>query len=446
MLSNLASFILSFRPAPGKPDKPDDPGDINADNTPAIAPSETTVVTSKPGPSGKTYPHLSELPASLLPKTPSSPHDAARRLIIIGDVHGHLGALKALLRKAEFSTSRGDAVILVGDMVNKGPDSAGVVALAMEIGAFAVRGNHEERVLKAWERYESKQRARSAEKQDDGDATDQRSDAEETENVPDKTGSAQDKKSGKKKKSKDKGKEKKAKHKGRKSRAADLATAKSLTPAQRKWLSTRPLILHVGSLGPRYGDVVVVHAGLVPGIELESQDAEAVMNMRTLLPANSRSRSADQAHEHPNERDEEASKKSKSEKKKGKKGRKGNKPMIPSASRDGVPWAEVWCSSQTAPVTTVVYGHDAKSGLQMRKYAFGLDSGCGQDNTLTGVIFELSTAKAQAQGGEEEDQANGDADDEEEKEEANSDFDHANRKGKLRIRHRLVSVSCADSG
>ncbi|KAJ2966443.1 hypothetical protein NUW58_g10661 [Xylaria curta] len=79
-----------------------------------------------------TYPKISTLPASLLPTYPSIP----RRLIIIGDVHGHLKSLEALLRKAEVSTSRGDTVIFAGDMVNKGPDSAGVVELAMQIGAF----------------------------------------------------------------------------------------------------------------------------------------------------------------------------------------------------------------------------------------------------------------------------------------------------------------------
>jgi hypothetical protein len=32
----------------------------------------------------------------------------------------------------------------------------------------------------------------------------------------------------------------------------------------------------------RMGEVVVVHAGLVPGLKLEGQDPVAVMNMRTV--------------------------------------------------------------------------------------------------------------------------------------------------------------------
>ena len=42
-----------------------------------------------------------------------------------------------------------DDVVFVGDLVAKGPDSAGVVAWARERGAAAVLGNHDEHVLRA---------------------------------------------------------------------------------------------------------------------------------------------------------------------------------------------------------------------------------------------------------------------------------------------------------
>ena len=41
--------------------------------------------------------------------------------------------------------------MLVGDIVNKGPSSAGVVALARAQGFAAVRGNHDDTALFAWE-------------------------------------------------------------------------------------------------------------------------------------------------------------------------------------------------------------------------------------------------------------------------------------------------------
>jgi hypothetical protein len=64
------------------------------------------------------------------------------RRIFIGDVHGCLGPLKALLEACEFRPGV-DVLHPVGDLVNKGPDSAGVVRLMIEHGALPVIGNHD---------------------------------------------------------------------------------------------------------------------------------------------------------------------------------------------------------------------------------------------------------------------------------------------------------------
>jgi diadenosine tetraphosphatase ApaH/serine/threonine PP2A family protein phosphatase len=72
-----------------------------------------------------------------------------RRTIIIGDIHGCRDELEDLLDAA--GHVKGDRVISVGDMVVRGPDPAGTVALLRSIGALAVRGNHEDRVLRACE-------------------------------------------------------------------------------------------------------------------------------------------------------------------------------------------------------------------------------------------------------------------------------------------------------
>ncbi|KAI1110708.1 Metallo-dependent phosphatase [Nemania sp. NC0429] len=501
----------------------------------------------------KTYPHISTLPAPLLPTDPSSP----RRLIIIGDVHGHLKSLEALLDKAQFSPSRGDTVILAGDLVNKGPDSAGVVALAMRIGAFGVRGNHEDRVLSAWEHYESKRRKAGKgvgidsdsdgdgdgdegkeEDHDDGrdevenvigengngtadtflhsEDLDEESDAAESSDAGGEPADDEDDNANltnhdkEEKKGKDKGKKKKKgkgkgkkKSKDRKPRDSDLETAKSLSPEHRAWLNSLPLILRIGDLGPRYGEVVVVHAGLVPGIPLESQDPDAVMTMRTLLPSSDTAPASDflMDLQHEPDADADASTqeplptaqthkreepeiptpeaKTKNKNKNKHKNKDPHRPMIPSASREGIPWAQIWTSYQTSVVSaspgqarpaTVVYGHDAKAGLRMRRYAFGLDSGCGQDNALTGVVFELAPAahrghvagtgnatEDQNQNREEEKEVEeeeeqvedeeGIEDENEEKEgEEQWDVDIARKekRRKTRIRHRLVSVSCAE--
>lgn len=68
------------------------------------------------------------------------------RVIAIGDVHGCIDELQALLRKCDYHP--GDAVVFLGDLVCKGPDSLSVVQMAREIGAIGVRGNHDFEVVR----------------------------------------------------------------------------------------------------------------------------------------------------------------------------------------------------------------------------------------------------------------------------------------------------------
>ncbi|WP_198318698.1 polynucleotide kinase-phosphatase [Pseudofrankia inefficax] len=85
---------------------------------------------------------------------------------VIGDVHGCRAELEGLLVKLGYELSRDDAgrpvgashpegrrVIYVGDLVDRGPDTPGVLRLAMGMvadgTAFAVRGNHEDKLVRA---------------------------------------------------------------------------------------------------------------------------------------------------------------------------------------------------------------------------------------------------------------------------------------------------------
>lgn len=68
------------------------------------------------------------------------------RLIAVGDIHGcHLEFAELLSRLA---LTKADRLILLGDLVNRGPDSARVIDLALENGASSLLGNHELRLLK----------------------------------------------------------------------------------------------------------------------------------------------------------------------------------------------------------------------------------------------------------------------------------------------------------
>jgi protein phosphatase len=85
---------------------------------------------------------------------------------VIGDVHGCLAELTALLEKLGYAVDRDEAArpvnavhpegrraIFLGDLVDRGPDSPGVLRLVMGMvaagTALAVPGNHEDKLLRA---------------------------------------------------------------------------------------------------------------------------------------------------------------------------------------------------------------------------------------------------------------------------------------------------------
>lgn len=78
---------------------------------------------------------------------------------IIGDVHGCLAELEKLIRKLGYRENDGiysrqdnRKLIFVGDIVDRGPDSLGVIRLIMKLCcqniAFMVLGNHDDRLLR----------------------------------------------------------------------------------------------------------------------------------------------------------------------------------------------------------------------------------------------------------------------------------------------------------
>ncbi|MEM1368599.1 MAG: metallophosphoesterase family protein [Cyanobacteria bacterium P01_H01_bin.15] len=67
------------------------------------------------------------------------------RQIIIGDVHGHYDALMSLVEKID---PRGnDQLYFLGDLIDRGPQSADVVRFVMENQYPCLLGNHEEMLL-----------------------------------------------------------------------------------------------------------------------------------------------------------------------------------------------------------------------------------------------------------------------------------------------------------
>ncbi len=72
----------------------------------------------------------------------------SRQTILIGDIHGCSRELHELLRLLDLSEAR---IVLLGDLVNKGPDPAGVVRTVRDLDCLCLRGNHDQDHLSWYE-------------------------------------------------------------------------------------------------------------------------------------------------------------------------------------------------------------------------------------------------------------------------------------------------------
>ena len=68
------------------------------------------------------------------------------RLIVVGDIHGCHQEFSDLIGR--LTLEKADRLVLLGDLVNRGPNSAKVIDLALENRAISLLGNHERRLLK----------------------------------------------------------------------------------------------------------------------------------------------------------------------------------------------------------------------------------------------------------------------------------------------------------
>jgi hypothetical protein len=70
------------------------------------------------------------------------------RTWVIGDVHGCLTELDELLRLIGWKAGGQDALLFLGDLLDRGPESVGCVRRVREIGARCLLGNHEDKHLR----------------------------------------------------------------------------------------------------------------------------------------------------------------------------------------------------------------------------------------------------------------------------------------------------------
>lgn len=149
-----------------------------------------------------------------------------RDVFLIGDVHGCLDELKHLIKKAKV-TPENCLIIFCGDIINKGPKNIETLNFVRDLGAFTVRGNHEENVVNQWMKYQAVS----------------------------------------------------AKGKTYKPKKEHLEYwYQKLTDDDIKYIVELPYTISIPSL-----DAIVVHAGLVPGIPLKKQKPTDMVLMRNLI-------------------------------------------------------------------------------------------------------------------------------------------------------------------
>lgn len=69
------------------------------------------------------------------------------RTIVIGDVHGCIDEFNELIKLLSYN-KKNDRLILLGDLLDRGPDSVAVIKKAREMDLECILGNHEAKYLK----------------------------------------------------------------------------------------------------------------------------------------------------------------------------------------------------------------------------------------------------------------------------------------------------------
>jgi serine/threonine protein phosphatase 1 len=74
------------------------------------------------------------------------PENTVGRDFLVSDLHGHCSELDTILENLKFSPAT-DRLFSVGDLIDRGPESAACLDLLEEPWFWAVRGNHEQMLI-----------------------------------------------------------------------------------------------------------------------------------------------------------------------------------------------------------------------------------------------------------------------------------------------------------
>lgn len=290
-------------------------------------------------------------------------------ILVIGDVHGCFDELQLLYQKALKAHQHVpfQYVILVGDLCNKGPDSAKVVRWVrlhhqqQHEGSFrsftrwmSVRGNHDDGALAAALGDEERREKKKYQWVMDGE---DKEDYDEIEN---------DVVEG--------------------NRGAVI----TLSDDDVEWLSELPYTITIpGAVLGESFDTVVVHAGFIPRQSISEQTIETMITVREVEPVQDKSVKDHRDHKailgyQYHDRNAKPKKQKDKHKKKhhSKQQQEGGENDEQPDEDSPRPWAHIWKGPPR-----VIFGHDARRGLQQHDWAIGLDTGAVYGKQLTGIIL-----------------------------------------------------------
>ncbi|KAJ7773313.1 Metallo-dependent phosphatase-like protein [Mycena metata] len=337
-------------------------------------------------------------------------HDPHRRVIILGDIHGMNEPFNALLEKLSYNP-RSDVLIHVGDIIAKGSHqgSMAVLSFMASNNVTGVRGNHDQKIIewKSWLAWME---------QFDGGALWLRdfhaaADAAEPDD-PEEWAAHHIKRT--------RSKWSKRIPEGWKILSDHYRVARAMSEKEYQYLLSLPLVLHVPS-----AHTLIAHAGVLPSdprykpyhrrqplaripslpraFDADYSDLQATPDKT--LPLLRRLQEAALLSDVPQNRD----------------------PWVTlnmrgilddntiTRAKDGEPWAERWnaememCggfggerihraqrSGDALPCypATVVYGHAASRGLDVKRWSVGLDSGCVKNGRLSALVLDSKSSSA----------------------------------------------------
>ncbi len=312
----------------------------------------------------------------------------SKRILVIGDVHGCITELHTLVQKATHQHNSGvafAAIIVVGDLCNKGPHSTAVIRhVRTQPNWFSIRGNNEDRALtyalSQWDekdatiKHKYKWIAYGEDPLSDEDVEwmanlpytitipktmfgsfyhdddDEYDDEEETNLDSSSSGVTNDD-------------------------VDDIRTTTATMKRQRQRLHD--------------DDIIIVHAGLDSRIpNLENQNINTMINIRDVQLRMTDEVTTSNYNDDENKLTiaEDANGGSSNNNNNSNKLDNGDKKQVQeeetTKKTERTAWAKLWHGPQL-----VIFGHDARRGLQTEKYAIGLDSGCCYGRELTGIIL-----------------------------------------------------------